>query len=120
MWCRVLVGVFVSAALSAPAAADDRGWGYLIDKLIADGLDRGRVVRTFEDPRLGKFTGIKFSASRPHERRSLYRRFLRPRSVVAARPSKTPSARRASPPTCSRRSYSSKPAAAGMPALTSC
>lgn len=85
MWCRVLVGVFVSAALSAPAAADDRGWGYLIDKLIADGLDRGRVVRTFEDPRLGKFTGIKFSASRPHERRSLYRRFLRPRSVVAAR-----------------------------------
>jgi membrane-bound lytic murein transglycosylase B len=68
-----------------PARGDERGWQYLIDKLVADGVDRGRVVAAFDDWRVEPFTGLMFSASPPHERRTLYRRILRPASVGAAR-----------------------------------
>ncbi|MBP1684686.1 MAG: rane-bound lytic murein transglycosylase B-like protein [Deltaproteobacteria bacterium] len=67
------------------ASADDRGWGYLIEKLVADGVNRESVVQTFQDPRIDRFTGLVFSPQRPREPRAWYRRFLRPRSVAAAR-----------------------------------
>ena len=66
-------------------AADDRGWGYLVDKLSNDGLQREEVVRVFADPRMPPFTGLGFSAHPPRERASLYRRFLRASSIAAAR-----------------------------------
>src|SRR5262249_1444932 len=60
------------------------GWSYLIDRLVADGLDRERVTLTFEDPRMPPFDGLEFGLA-PHEPSSLYRGFLRPSSIAAAR-----------------------------------
>lgn len=67
------------------AGADNQGWNYLIDRLLSDGVDREQVVRVFEDPRVPPFTGLGFSAERPREPRSLYRRLLRVSSITLAR-----------------------------------
>jgi len=67
-----------------PAFADERSWGYLIDKLVADGVPRERVEEVFRDPRVAPFTGLEFSPSTPRESRSMYRRFLRPATLAAA------------------------------------
>jgi len=80
----VLVGTSAVAGEDAPSPRPHGGWGWLIEKLVADGLDRERVTRTFDDPRLGPFTGLEFSLA-PHEPHSLYRRFLQAASVAAAR-----------------------------------
>jgi membrane-bound lytic murein transglycosylase B len=81
-----IVAALLACLFSAwPSLADDRGWGYLIDKLITDGVDRQQVVRTFEDRRVPPFDGLDFSLQRPREPRSLYRHFLRASSVAAAR-----------------------------------
>lgn len=74
---------------SAPAApkrppAPDGGWGYLIDKLSGDGVDRARVVAIFHDPRLGEFEGLDFSLGRRGEPHAMYRGFLRPNSIADA------------------------------------
>jgi len=79
--------------LAAPVRAQDevepaghgghRGWGYLVDKLIADGVPADRVRRVFDDPRMPPFTGLYFSIN-PHESSAMYRRFLKPASVAAA------------------------------------
>jgi membrane-bound lytic murein transglycosylase B len=83
-----LVGVLVAAVLLVPraAAADDphRGWTYLIDRLIADGLEPARVTRIFHDPRMEPFEGLEFGLN-PRESHSLYRGFLRAPSLAAAR-----------------------------------
>ena len=63
----------------------DGGWGYLIDKLAADGVDRARVVAVFRDPRVGDFEGLQFGLVRSGEPHRLYRGFLRPASVADAR-----------------------------------
>jgi membrane-bound lytic murein transglycosylase B len=86
MWPRILVWLLVSATLY-PAAAwgDERGWGYLIDKLVADGVNRERVLEAVRDPRVSPFTAFGFSIYPSREPRSLYRRFLRPATIVAAR-----------------------------------
>ncbi len=82
----VFAGVIVSVVLcTAVARADERGWGYLMDKLVADGVSRERALEVFQDPRLRPFTGLEFSLQRPREPRSLYRRLLRDRSIAAAR-----------------------------------
>jgi membrane-bound lytic murein transglycosylase B len=67
-----------------PAVADDRGWSYLIEKLVADGVERERVVEAFSDPRVAPFSGLEFSPVAPHESRATYRRFLRPATLAAA------------------------------------
>lgn len=67
------------------ARADARGWGYLIGKLIADGVDAQRVDDVFQDPRVEPFTGLDFSLHRPREPRALYRGFSRARTIAAAR-----------------------------------
>lgn len=64
--------------------ANYRGWDYLIDKLVADGVDRRQVHRTFTDPRLEPFTGLEFGLH-PREPSSLYRGFTRPASIALAR-----------------------------------
>jgi membrane-bound lytic murein transglycosylase B len=78
----VMVGCMVMAVL--PAFADDQGWNYLIEKLVADGVDRQRVEDVFHDSRLPAFTGLEFSPGTPHESRATYRRFLRPTTLAAA------------------------------------
>jgi membrane-bound lytic murein transglycosylase B len=60
------------------------GWDYLIDKLVADGVDRARVVAVFRDPRAGEFYGLDFGIARAGESHALYRDFLRPQSIAAA------------------------------------
>ncbi|HEY8514375.1 MAG TPA: lytic murein transglycosylase [Candidatus Binatia bacterium] len=69
---------------AASASYDHRGWGYLIEKLVADGVDRRRVERTFADPRIEPFTGLDFGL-RPREPKSLYSGFAKPSSVALAR-----------------------------------
>jgi len=71
-------------ASAAAAAEDHHGWSYLVDKLIADGVEPARVVAAFEDPRMEPFDGLEFGLA-PREPRSLYVGFLRAPSVTAAR-----------------------------------
>ena len=84
---RLALVVFLGWTLLAPrlgSAADSRGWAYMIDRLVADGLDRERVTRVFADPRMEPFDGLDFGLD-PREPHSLYRGFLRASSVSAAR-----------------------------------
>jgi membrane-bound lytic murein transglycosylase B len=86
MWRRILACLLAwSAAYAAAAWGDERGWEYLIDKLVADGVSRERVLDTFRDPRMSPFTALEFSVQPPREARSRYRRLLRPTSISAAR-----------------------------------
>lgn len=77
-----MFGCVLSAVL--PAFADDQGWNYLIEKLVADGVERQRVETAFRDPRVPSFIELEFSPRTPHESRATYRRFLRPATVAAA------------------------------------
>jgi membrane-bound lytic murein transglycosylase B len=77
--------VVVLGVAAAPVRADERGWEYLIDKLVADGVARDRAVAAFQDWRVDAFSGIEFSANPPRESSRRYRHFLRPASVAAAR-----------------------------------
>lgn len=79
------MGFGVLLAQLSPAFADERGWQYLTDKLVADGVARGRVETVFRDPRIAAFTGLDFSPDPPREPRTLYRHFLHRTSVAAAR-----------------------------------
>ncbi len=72
------------ADLDAEAVARARGWGHLVDKLVADGVPRERVARVFADARMPSFTGLPFSLY-PAESAALYRGLLRPPSIAAAR-----------------------------------
>ena len=77
----ILLGLAGSAnALDAETVARGRGWGHLIDKLIADGLPRDRVSAAFADARMPPFDGLAFSLE-PREPKSRYRRFLGPASI---------------------------------------
>lgn len=103
MWRQAVVMALVMATYAAPAVAKrpkpvakhappvarrppaaDGGWDYLIDKLAADGIDRARAAAIFRDPRVGDFEGLQFSLGR-REARAMYRGFLRPPSIAAAR-----------------------------------
>lgn len=68
----------------AEALARAHGWGYLIDKLVADGIARDRVSATFADPRMPAFDGLSFSLE-PREPKARYRRFLGPASIAELR-----------------------------------
>lgn len=82
----MLVGLgFLLIQGGSAAFADERGWSYLIEKLVADGVERERVVAAFQDWRVEPFLGLDFSLNRPREPRRLYRRFLRPRGIAAGR-----------------------------------
>ena len=62
---RARLAVVTAAVLligsAAGATADDGGWGYLMDKLVADGVKRERVIAVFRDPRVPEFDGLEFS-----------------------------------------------------------
>src|SRR6185295_3033722 len=80
----VAIAVLLSVRSAGAAADGHRGWDWLVEKLVADGLDRGRVESVFDDPRMDAFDGLDFSLS-PREPRGLYRGFLRPAGIAAAR-----------------------------------
>lgn len=46
-------------------AARSRGWAHLVDRLVADGVDRRQVARTFADPRMPAFDGMEFRVPKP-------------------------------------------------------
>jgi membrane-bound lytic murein transglycosylase B len=60
-----------------------KGWGYLVERLVNDGLDRSEVTSAFADPRVPTFDGLFFSLA-PREPRNLYREILTRRSVHLA------------------------------------
>ena len=82
LWIALAAGLLTRAV----ALADDpaASWSYLVDKPVADGIDRERAVRLFADPRMPPFTGLEFSTG-ARESRALYRKLLKPRSLAAAR-----------------------------------
>ena len=84
---KVLGGVGLGVLLVACSARAEglNGWTYLVEKLVADGLARDRVVGVFEDPRLEPFSGLEFSPDRPRESHARYRGFLTPARVAMAR-----------------------------------
>ena len=85
-----------------PAATDDsdvldrvamaKGWGYLVERLASDGLERADVVDAFADPRVPAFDGLFFSLE-PRESKALYREVLTRRSVLLARECREENAR---------------------------
>lgn len=71
-----------SEGLDRIAAA--KGWGYLVERLVSDGLDRTEVAGAFADPRVPAFDGLFFSLE-PRESKALYREVLTRKSVHLAR-----------------------------------
>lgn len=66
------------APASPPGAllSGDRGWGWMKDKLVADGVPRQQVERAFADSRVPAFDGLSFSPYPPKEGGHMYRDFL--------------------------------------------
>ena len=81
---------FLLAATVAPGraaavtAAEAKGWGYLVEKLAADGVPRPAAEAVFADDRMPPFDGLGFSLT-PREPSAMYRGFLRPNAVALAR-----------------------------------
>jgi len=63
--------------------AASKGWGWLVEKLVADGVPRGAAAGAFADPRMPAFSGLTFSVE-PREPHSMYRQVLRADSVAGA------------------------------------
>jgi membrane-bound lytic murein transglycosylase B len=64
------------------AHAGDGGWGYLIEKLVADGVERARATAAYQ--RVPPFSSVVFSPQ-PGESSAPYRQLLSASSVSAAR-----------------------------------
>jgi membrane-bound lytic murein transglycosylase B len=75
---RARRGVTRPPAAAPPARLEpgDRGWGWIKDKLIADGVPRQQVERAFSDSRMPPFDGLSFSPYPPREAGRMYRDFL--------------------------------------------
>jgi membrane-bound lytic murein transglycosylase B len=81
-----VLGIVVVLATAHGAAArdDERGWGFLIEKLAQDGVPRDRVLRVFRDDRVDAFDGLQFSLQ-PRESPALYRKLHTRRTAALAR-----------------------------------
>jgi membrane-bound lytic murein transglycosylase B len=66
------------------ALARRNGWGYLVDKLVTDGVPRAEVVAAFADPRIPPFDGLGFQLA-PRESHARYRTLQSAVTVRAAR-----------------------------------
>jgi membrane-bound lytic murein transglycosylase B len=82
-----MLGVVVAVLAMAGGAAasdDERGWAFLIEKLVHDGVPRDRVLRVFRDDRVDEFDGLQFSLQ-PRESPALYRHLRTHRTAGLAR-----------------------------------
>jgi membrane-bound lytic murein transglycosylase B len=83
-----ITGIMSSAVLAillclpSQAPGSDGGWGYVIEKLVADGVERKQVDRAYA--RLPRFSRVGFSID-PVESGAMYRKLRSERSVSAAR-----------------------------------
>jgi len=80
-----LLGVVLGARIATAAdltIGRANGWAYVMERLVADGVDRDRVARAFAA--MPPFDGLSFRPY-PRESRSMYRDFLGAASVAAAR-----------------------------------
>lgn len=85
---RALLRLLLFSAILLVATAtraEQWGWAYLENKLVADGVRRERVVAVFDDPRVEPFGGLDFAPGRHREAKSMYRGFLRASTIAAAR-----------------------------------
>jgi membrane-bound lytic murein transglycosylase B len=83
MWTLLAVVGLMALVPRTGLAAD--GWDYLVDKLVADGIEVDAVRAAFDDPRMASFDGLEFSPERPRESRARYRQFQRGSTIAAAR-----------------------------------
>jgi membrane-bound lytic murein transglycosylase B len=74
---------FASAHPADLSRAREKGWAFMVDKLVQDGVSPARAARAFADPRMPAFDGLLFGLN-PREPSSMYRGFLRESSQVAA------------------------------------
>ena len=74
----------VAAAGEAEARARRNGWGYLIDRLAADGVPKERAAALFADPRVPAFDGLFFNLA-PRESQARYRQLRSAASLREAR-----------------------------------
>jgi membrane-bound lytic murein transglycosylase B len=74
-----VLGVLLGC-VPASASGSERGWAFLIEKLVQDGVPRDQVLRVFRDERCDPFDGLHFSLH-PREPQSLYRN-LRTRATA--------------------------------------
>lgn len=84
---RIAAVAALLALLVLPARGqqfDDKGYGWLIDKLEADGVPRSRSLPVFSDDRFDAFDGLYFSIS-PREPHTMYRGHLSAMSIRRAR-----------------------------------
>jgi membrane-bound lytic murein transglycosylase B len=81
-----LLVVLAAVVVAVPVRAADpqRGWRHVIDKLVADGVDRRAVERVFRDPVVPPFTGLTYALV-ARESAAPYRNFLKSTSVRRAR-----------------------------------
>lgn len=80
---RLVFGLVVALSTAGDVLARDteRGWGFLVEKLVQDGVPRDRALRVFRDDRVDEFDGLYFSLE-PRESHSLYRN-LKTRETAA-------------------------------------
>jgi len=83
-WWVVVVGIVTTLPTGAGAADSIRGWRMLVDRLAEDGIPRARAEAVFRDPRMPPFDLLEYSLV-PRESAAMYRDFLRPSAVNAAR-----------------------------------
>lgn len=65
------------------AAARDKGWSFMVEKLADTGVSRGSAAHAFGDPRMPAFDGLLFGLN-PRESHSMYRGFLSASSAASA------------------------------------
>jgi len=87
-WLAILA-LLMATAVRADVGDDEatarrRGWGYLIEKLAADGVPLAQAAAAFADPRVPPFDGLAFALA-PHESPSRYRLLRSAASIRAAR-----------------------------------
>lgn len=84
-WTGIGIGIAIAILAGGAQARDDvRGWAMLVDRLVEDGVPRAEAEAVFRDSRVPPFDGLEYSIE-PREAAAMYRDFLRPSAVNAAR-----------------------------------
>lgn len=81
---RAFIALLAVVSPGVASAGPHQSWGYLIDRLVADGVSRERARAAFADRRVPPFTHLDFRLD-PREPRSIYRGVLARNSIADAR-----------------------------------